>query len=74
MKLVQKYTEAQDIQYEKEKKMMVGKESMLNTLIADHEDLLHRQEEQMILFEDNHTSNRNDLETIANVMADSLRR
>lgn len=36
VKLVQKYTETQDIQYEKEKKIAVGKESMLNGLIADH--------------------------------------
>lgn len=47
VKLVQKYTETQDLQYEQERQSLMNREATLNTLIADQQRRMDKEERRL---------------------------
>jgi len=47
VKLVQKYTETQDLQYEQERQSLMNREATLNTLIADQQRQMDKEERRL---------------------------
>ena len=47
VKLVQKYTETQDLEYEQERQSLMNREATLNTLIADQQRRMDKEERRL---------------------------